>query len=159
MQDALTEEVKLNFANPFKKKNIEHPKFAEGKLAFYNGLELSDNPYGIGTDFFSIWASGWKKALQDRRRIFKSPPMRRRSIDWHAVYPIGGFVTGVITFIACWIYAIASWGFLLGVGLGWIPSFFIAIIAGFIWPLIALVLVVGLCVGLCIVAFLLYKSW
>ena len=70
-------------------------------------------------------------------------------------YWIGFFITSVITFIICWIYAIASWGFLLGVGLGWIPSLFIAIIAGFIWPLIALVLVVGLC----IVAFLLYKSW
>lgn len=69
-------------------------------------------------------------------------------------YKIGFWITAVISFIACWIYAIASWGFLLGVGLGWIPSLFIAVIAGFIWPLIALVLVVGLC----IVVFLLKKN-
>lgn len=69
-------------------------------------------------------------------------------------YKIGFWITAVITFIVCWIYAIASWGFLLGVGLGWIPSLFIAVIAGFIWPLLVLVLLIGLCV----VAFLFYKS-
>lgn len=55
--------------------------------------------------------------------------------DW---YPIGAFITGVIAFLACWVFAIVSWGFLIGVGLGWIPSIFIAIIAGLIWPLLAL---------------------
>jgi len=154
MQGTFTEEFKLNFANPFKKKNIEHPKCTEGKSAFYNGLELSDNPYGMDTEFFSIWVSGWKEALQARRRISEVPPIGSHSIDWDTVYTIGGFVTGVITFVACWIYAIASWGFLLGVGLGWIPSLFIAIIAGFIWPLLAFVLFVGLC----IVVFLLYEG-
>jgi hypothetical protein len=70
-------------------------------------------------------------------------------------YYIGFWITAVISFIACWIYAIASWGFLLGVGLGWIPSLFIAAIAGFIWPLLALVLIVGLFI---IAYFLLYKN-
>ncbi len=142
--------------NKFKKKNIEHPKFVEGKSAFYNGLELSDNPYGIDTEFFSEWASGWEEAFQARKRVSEVQPktIRNHSIDWDTVYPIGGFTTGAIAFIACWIYAIASWGFLLGVGLGWIPSLFIAVIAGFIWPLLALVLVLGL--G--IIAFLLYKA-
>lgn len=151
----------MNVVNKFK-KNIEHPNFAEGKSAFYNGLELSDNPYGMDTDFFSKWASGWEEAFQARRRVFEVQPV----IDWDEVYidwirPIylmGGFITGAIAFIACWIYAIVSWGFLLGVGLGWIPSLFIAVIAGFIWPLLALALVVILVVILCKVAFLLYKS-
>ena len=144
----------MNFVNPFKKKNIEHPKFAEGKSAFYNGLELSDNPYGMDTDFYSKWASGWKEAFQARRRISEVSHSHAIGWEWESVYPIGGSITGVITFIVCWIYAIASWGFLLGVGLGWIPSLFIAVIAGFIWPLLALVLIIGLCV----VAFLFYKS-
>lgn len=52
------------------------------------------------------------------------------------VYKIFGVIIGVITFFACWIYAAYEWGFLLGVGFGWIPSLFIAIIAGFIGPLL-----------------------
>jgi hypothetical protein len=131
---------------------IEHPNFVEGKSAFYNGLELSDNPYGIDTEFFSEWASGWEEAFQSRKRV--NEHITHNSVDWDTVYTIGGFITGAIAFIACWIYAIASWGFLLGAGLGWIPSFFIAVIAGFIWPLLALVFVV--CIG--IIAFILWKT-
>lgn len=130
--------------------------FAEGKSAFYNGLELSDNPYGIDTEFFSVWASGWEEALQTRKRVLdaQNKPIRNHSVDWDTFYLIGGFVAGPIAFIACWIYAIASWGFLLGVGLGWIPSLFIAVIARFIWPLLALVLVVGIAV----ITFILWKT-
>ncbi len=146
----------MSFLDKFKKKKIEHPNFVEGKSAFFNGLELSDNPYTSDTEFFSKWASGWEEAFQARKRVFEvqSKPIRNHSVDWDTVYPVGGFITGAITFIACWIYAIVSWGFLLGVGLGWIPSLFIAVIAGFIWPLLALVLVVGIAV----IAFLLYKT-
>ena len=60
------------------------------------------------------------------------------------VYDTGFIITAVITFIACWIYAIASWGGLLGFGLGWIPSVFIAVIAGFIWPLLAFLLLAAI---------------
>lgn len=142
----------MNFANPFKKKLEEHPKFAEGKAAFYNGLDLSNNPYGTDTEFFSKWASGWTEALQARKRVFEV--QSTHAVDWGSVYWIGGFVTGVITFIACWIYGVVSWSFLLGVGLGWIPSLFIAAIAGLIWPLLAGLLIIGLFV----VAFLFYKG-
>jgi hypothetical protein len=71
-------------------------------------------------------------------------------------YLIGFWTTSVIAFIVCWIYAIASWGFLLGVGLGWIPSLFISLIAGFIWPLLALLIIIGLFI---IAAFLIYMWW
>jgi hypothetical protein len=50
------------------------------------------------------------------------------------IYGIVGVILGFITFVACWIYSVQEWGFLLGVGLGWIPSFFVAIIAGFVGP-------------------------
>ncbi len=33
--------------------------------------------------------------------------------------PLAGF----LVFAACWIYCIAAYGFLFGVGLGWVPSF------------------------------------
>lgn len=49
-------------------------------------------------------------------------------------------VIAVISFFASWIYCIASYGFLFGLGLGWLPSLFVGAIAfgvGFIaWPLI-----------------------
>jgi len=56
-------------------------------------------------------------------------------------YWIGYRITWAITFIGCWIYAIATYGFLLGVGLGWLPSAIIATIVSFLWPLIAIGLV------------------
>lgn len=55
-----------------------------------------------------------------------------------AVYRIGFFITALITFIGSWIYCIAEYGFLLGVGLGWLPSIIVAVIAGALWPLIAI---------------------
>lgn len=41
-------------------------------------------------------------------------------------------IIGIITFFIGWIYAISTYGFFLGVGLGWFPSFFIALILDFI---------------------------
>lgn len=49
-------------------------------------------------------------------------------------YAIVGAILGVVAFFGCWAYAIYSWGFLLGVGLGWIPSIFIGLIAFAVGP-------------------------
>ncbi len=49
----------------------------------------------------------------------------------------------LLVFIGCWIYCIATYGFLLGVGVGWLPSLIIAVISFFIWPLYALILLLG----------------
>ena len=57
-------------------------------------------------------------------------------------YNIGFWITAFITFIGSWIYCIATYGFLLGVGLGWLPSIIVAVIAGALGPLIALAIVV-----------------
>lgn len=57
-------------------------------------------------------------------------------------YGTGFAITAIITFIGSWIYCIAKYGFLLGVGFGWLPSIIVAVIAGFLWPLIALAIVV-----------------
>lgn len=40
-----------------------------------------------------------------------------------------GAIVGFITFVASWIYCIATYGFLLGVGLGWLPSIIVAVLA------------------------------
>ena len=53
-------------------------------------------------------------------------------------YTVGFVITFIITFSGCWLYCIASYGFLLGVSLGWFPAAICAVIAGTLWPLIAI---------------------
>lgn len=57
--------------------------------------------------------------------------------DW---YFGGAFIAGILVFIGVWIYAISEWGFLLGLIFGWIPAIIAGIIGGFLWPLIALII-------------------
>lgn len=45
-------------------------------------------------------------------------------------------VIGIIIFAIGWIYAISSFGFFLGVGIGWIPALFIAWILDFVLTII-----------------------
>jgi len=56
---------------------------------------------------------------------------------------VGACIVFVITFVACWLYAISHFGLFLGIGLGWIPSGFIAVFAAlfvrFLWPLLLIV--------------------
>lgn len=68
--------------------------------------------------------------------------------DAGCIYMGGAWLTGVITFIGCWIYCIAEYGFLFGVGLGWLPSGICAVLAALLWPLIAL-----------LIAGILFLSW
>lgn len=57
--------------------------------------------------------------------------------DW---YWVGAVITGLLVFAGVWIYAIAQWGFLLGIMFGWIPAIIAAFIAGLLWPLLALII-------------------
>lgn len=52
------------------------------------------------------------------------------------IYKIGYAISFAIVFIGCWIYCIATYGFLLGVGLGWLPSIITAAILSIFWPLL-----------------------
>lgn len=54
-----------------------------------------------------------------------------------AVYISIACLVGLLTFVSGWWYAVITWGWFLGLGLGWIPAVFVALITGFIWPLIA----------------------
>jgi hypothetical protein len=47
-----------------------------------------------------------------------------------------GFGLGVLTFVSTYIYCIATYGFLFGVGLGWLPAIICALVIGFAWPVI-----------------------
>ncbi len=50
-------------------------------------------------------------------------------------YKIGASITWFLIFIGSYIYCIAEYGFLLGVGLGWLPSMIVATIFCWLWPL------------------------
>ncbi len=56
-------------------------------------------------------------------------------------YKIGAYSTGVVTFFAIWIYAFVTWGFLVGLAIGWLPAIIGAFIAALLWPLIAFIVV------------------
>ena len=59
--------------------------------------------------------------------------------DWgQAIYIIVGLITGFAVFIGSWIYCIYEYGYLWGVGLGWLPSIIVGTIAGYLWPFLAL---------------------
>lgn len=61
----------------------------------------------------------------------------KNNSEWYSTI---GFIVGILTFIGVWIYAMGQWGFLIGIMAGWIPAAIAAVIAGFVWPLAALVL-------------------
>lgn len=65
--------------------------------------------------------------------------VRSNENEW--LYPLGAFITGFITFVSSWIYCIATYGYLFGVGLGWLPSMIVAFIVGALWPLILIGLI------------------
>jgi len=66
------------------------------------------------------------------------------------VYRHAGIAVGAVAAMVAWVYAIATYGFFLGVGLGWIPALIIGVVAGLLWPLILL--------GLLGIVFLIFKA-
>ena len=60
--------------------------------------------------------------------------------DDEAYWAVGN-VFAVITFIISWVYCIFHYGFLLGVGLGWLPSLICAAFARVVWPLLLLAII------------------
>ena len=61
--------------------------------------------------------------------------------DFITYYQIGAWITGALCFIAIWIYALATWGLLLGLAVGWLPAIIGGIILGFLWPLVVLAVI------------------
>lgn len=70
-----------------------------------------------------------------------NPPPKRAytNVGWACVA-----LTAPATFLAAWIYCAVTWGFLLGLLLGWIPALILALVVTvatiYLWPLIAAVL-------------------
>lgn len=55
-------------------------------------------------------------------------------------------IVGFLIFAGVWIYAITSWGFLIGIMIGWIPAMIAAAIGAYLWPIVF------------ILAYFIYKS-
>lgn len=62
--------------------------------------------------------------------------------DFGDKYLLIGWFIGVIIFVCIWIYAFVSWGFLIGLAIGWLPAIIGGIISGLIWPLIIVFLII-----------------
>jgi len=91
-------------SNPLKNREPTNPAYHEGKNAYYNGLELTDNPYKeADKELALLWDSGWNKAFKARQKFEKNNTsfMERvlKNYDpfephplWHVVLFIGLFV-------------------------------------------------------------------
>lgn len=56
------------------------------------------------------------------------------------LYQTIAFFVGIIAFVVIWIYAIVSWGFLLGIAIGWFPAIIGALLIGGLWGLIVIII-------------------
>ena len=54
---------------------------------------------------------------------------------------------GGLAFLAIWIYGFYSWGFLVGLAIGWLPAFIGGFLVALLWPLAVLA---GVAIGLLI---------
>ena len=58
-----------------------------------------------------------------------------------------GLLVGLVSFVVLWSYCVTTYGFWLGVGLGWLPSLIGAFLCGgltvILWPIVLLVLAVA----------------
>ena len=57
-------------------------------------------------------------------------------------YSGGAIITGLLAFVAIWIYAISQWGLLFGLIFGWIPALIAGIVIGFLWPVVVVLVIV-----------------
>jgi len=83
-----------------------------------------------------IAAHAVAKKMSIRPPEYKPPPRRAyTNLGW-----IFAALTGPATLLAVWIYCAATYGFLLGFGLGWIPALVLALLVVvatiFLWPLV-----------------------
>jgi hypothetical protein len=52
-----------------------------------------------------------------------------------AAYKIGAGITWLLIFAGAWIYCVSAYGFLPGVGLGWLAAGITASVLCWFWPL------------------------
>jgi hypothetical protein len=87
----------------------------------------------------------------------ETPEFRGSESSFFADTPFGLIhqIVTVLTFFGCWGYAIALWGWFIGIGLGWIPALVFAVIVAWFFPLAAFLACIALLVG-AIVLFIMF---
>lgn len=73
---------------------------------------------------------------------FKLTPSNFPDFDGAFLYFAGVWIVGMVIGLGIWVYAFISWGLLLGLVFGWIPALIGGTIAGFLWPLVVLVVAI-----------------
>lgn len=78
------------------------------------------------------------EAVLEARRAEESRKRREGAASDARWFAIIAGVVWVVTFFGCWIYCVATYGFLIGILIGWLPSAIAATVAALLWPVIAL---------------------
>ena len=137
--------------------NDEYLKFYEDRVKKINNeLEIRKNP----TDPLLKQCCKCKQVNRTKYNRWLCPycgfinepgdKTERKEID---IYTIGRWITTVITCIGFLICFIAYYGFWQGVLIGGFISSFIAWIAGFLWPYVAVIII-----GIIGIAYFIYKA-
>ena len=82
-------------------------------------------------------------------------PATAESTEPPVKHPTGAYVVYAVVFVVSYIYCIARYGFLLGLGLGWLPSGLVASLATALWFLSPFLGVAAAVVELVVIAALL----
>jgi hypothetical protein len=69
----------------------------------------------------------------------RTSPKRRSEVSFLGIF---ANLVGLVTFFGCWIFFITTFGWLLGLVLGWIPAVLIALLVAFMSPMILVLLVI-----------------
>jgi thiol-disulfide isomerase/thioredoxin len=111
-------------------------------LTFRHGHEVDRLVGDLPRDQFEMVDSEGRISKRAEPSSTLPSPRISSGLDLGAIYRVGAIIMGCIVFVSTWIYCAVSYGFLLGVGLGWLPSAIVAGIAALLWPFVALALVV-----------------
>ncbi len=108
------------------------PRLMGGDLAVGKNSQTTFLALILGAGLIGLWgAVVWiRDAGYDTARSAFS--METVSKMW---WKLGSFLAAITTFCGIWWWTIASWGWFMGILLGWIPSLIVAALAGLLWPI------------------------
>jgi hypothetical protein len=84
-----------------------------------------------------VLTSEGKRAIRDAEAHAYQKSSEADSRFLLAVYRLGFALVWIGVFFGSWAYCVLEYGYLFGVGLGWLPSLIVATLAAFLWPILA----------------------
>jgi len=140
------------FENPYRKNTEERPLWKAGWLDAQKSREDLDTgkkrwiQRASSSRFVKIVKIFFKPFTVTIDKAFAVIEMLGDvtvALLWGLLYLLWGLAV-VGTFLGGWIYAIAAYGFFLGLPFGWIPSLIIACIVGVLFPVILVLCILAL---------------